>query len=217
MPRLVVPGYPHHVTQRGARRMKTFFSQEDYQYYLDLIAHHKQEAGVAIWAYCLMPNHVHFVAVPEREESLSSLFKAVHRHYSRTINFRQKWKGHLWQERFHSFVMDEGYLHATVRYVELNPVKAGLCCTAEQWQWSSTGPHIVGCDDQVVSVGPMLSRIENWREYLSATVEERELISIKHFTSSGRPAGNDAFVAALESMTGREFARKKPGLKAAIK
>jgi putative transposase len=79
MPRLVVPGYPHHITQRGTRRMKTFFSHEDYQYYLNLVAHHKQEAGVAIWAHCLMPNHVHFVAVPEREDSLSCLFTAVHR------------------------------------------------------------------------------------------------------------------------------------------
>jgi len=118
MPRLVVPGYPHHVTQRGARRMKTFFLDEDYQYYLDLVAYHKQKAGVAIWAYCLMPNHVHFVAVPEREDSLSCLFKMVHRHYSRAINFRQKWTGHLWQERFHSFVMDEEYLLTTVRYVD---------------------------------------------------------------------------------------------------
>src|SRR5690554_134187 len=105
MPRLVVPDYPHHIIQRGARRMRTFFSEEDYQYYLDLVAHHKDEAGIAVWAYCLMPNHVHFVAVPKESDSLSRLFSKVHRHYTRAINFRQQCKGHLWQERFHSFVM----------------------------------------------------------------------------------------------------------------
>ncbi len=89
MPRLVVPGYPHHVTQRGARRMKTFFSEGDYEYYLDLIAHYKEGAGVDVLAYCLMPNHVHFVAVPHEKESLSRLFRQVHRHYTRHINFRE--------------------------------------------------------------------------------------------------------------------------------
>ena len=127
MPRLVVPHYPHHITQRGARRIKTFFTEEDYQYYLELVAEYKAEAGVEVWAYCLMPNHVHFVAVPTERDSLSRLFRRVHRHYSRAINFRQKCTGHLWQERFHSFVMDEQYLLATVKYVELNPVKAKLC------------------------------------------------------------------------------------------
>ena len=121
MPRLVVPGYPHHVTQRGNRRMKTFFGDRDYQYYLELLSDTKEEAGIEVWAYCLMPNHVHFVVVPRLEDSLSRLFRSVHRHYSRAINFRENWKGHLWQERFHSFVMDERYLLATVRYVELNP------------------------------------------------------------------------------------------------
>jgi len=107
MPRLVVPNYPHHVTQRGNRRMKTFFSAADYNYYLELITKYKEEVGVEILAYCLIPNHVHFVAVPHETDGLAHLFREVHRYYSRYINFRENWKGHLWQERFHSFVMDE--------------------------------------------------------------------------------------------------------------
>ena len=83
MPRLVIPNYPHHVTQRGNRRMKTFFNDADYKYYLELIAKYKSEVGVEIWAYCLMPNHVHFVAVPDELDGLASLFSKVHRHYSR--------------------------------------------------------------------------------------------------------------------------------------
>jgi putative transposase len=152
MPRLVVPGYPHHVTQRGNRRMKTFFGDRDYRYYLELLSDTKEEAGIEVWAYCLMPNHVHFVVVPRLENSLSRLFRFVHRHYSRAINFRKNWKGHLWQERFHSFVMDEHYLLATVRYVELNPVRANLCHSPEDWPWSSAKAHIQGIDDDIVTV-----------------------------------------------------------------
>lgn len=107
IPRLVVPGYPHHVTQRGNRRQKTFFHARDYLAYLEFIAAAKLKARCDIWAYCLMPNHVHFVMVPQHKDSLSLLFKEAHRRYTRRINFRENWRGHLWQERFHSFVMDE--------------------------------------------------------------------------------------------------------------
>lgn len=213
MPRLVVPGYPHHVTQRGNRRMKTFFSDLDYQYYLDLLSDAKEEAGVEVWAYCLMPNHVHFVLVPEFEYSLSRLFRTVHRHYSRTINFRENWKGHLWQERFHSFVMDEHYLLATVRYVELNPVKAKLCFSAEEWRWSSARAHFRGIDDKVVTVRPMLERVRSWNDYLFLEQEGVELVNISQRSRTGRPAGSIGFIENLEQITGRCLKKKKPGPK----
>lgn len=162
MPRLVVPGYPHHVTQRGNRRMKTFFCGEDYRAYLELLAEAKAEAGVAVWAYCLMPNHVHLVVAPERKDNLARLFGCVHRRYSRRINFREHWRGHLWQERFHSFVMDERYLLAAVRYTELNPVRTRLCANPTDWPWSSAGTHLRGRDNTVVSVAPMLERVADW-------------------------------------------------------
>jgi putative transposase len=127
MPRLVVPGYPHHVTQRGNRRQRTFFTEDDYRYYLALVFESARQAETEIWAYCLMPNHVHLVMVPNTEDGLRATLGEAHRHYTRHINYRQGWRGHLWQERFHSFLMDEDYLLATVRYVERNPVAAGLC------------------------------------------------------------------------------------------
>ena len=216
MPRLVVPGYPHHVTQRGARRMQTFFSPDDYQYYLDLVSHYKALVGVSIWAYCLMPNHVHFVAVPAEEDSLARLFRRVHREYTRAINFRHKWRGHLWQERFNSFVMDEEYLLATVRYVELNPVKAKLCESPESWSWSSAEVHLQGVDDAVVEVAPMLQRITNWREYLSMSPFEGEYEAIRRFSSSGRPAGDGRFIEQLEALTGRRLGKGKQGPKARV-
>lgn len=98
MPRVVVPHYPHHVTQRGNRRQTTCFLDEDYQAYLDLLAKNKTEAGVDVWAYCLMPNHVHLVLVPDQPDSLGRLFRVAHREYTRRINLREDWRGHLWQE-----------------------------------------------------------------------------------------------------------------------
>lgn len=214
MPRLVVPGYPHHVTQRGNRRMKTFFSDSDYRHYLELLSEYKIEAGVDIWAYCLMPNHVHIVAVPEQENGLADLFRQVHRHYSRYINFREKWKGHLWQERFHSFVMDEKYLLAAVRYIELNPVRASLCKIASGWRWSSVHAHLSGTDDGIVSTGPMLSRVGvgSWLKYLQEDGSQSTAQIRKH-GSSGRPAGSNAFVELMEIATGRNLKRKRPGPK----
>ena len=125
--RVVVPGYPHHITQRGNRRMKTFFRDEDYETTINLVSKACREAGTEVWAYCLMPNHVHLVMVPGDKEGLRSVLGDTHRRYTREINFRHRWRGHLWQERFHSFPMDETYLLSTVRYVERNPVKAKLC------------------------------------------------------------------------------------------
>ena len=107
MARFVAPGYPHHVTQRGNRRQKTFFSDEDYRYYIELLAEYSKAYWTEIWAYCLMPNHVHLVMVPSEEDGLRATLGEVHRRYTRYVNFRKGWRGHLWQERFHSFVMDE--------------------------------------------------------------------------------------------------------------
>ena len=213
MPRLVVPGFPHHVTQRGNRRLKTFFNADDYRAYVDLIATAKQSAGCDIWAYCLMPNHVHFVIVPEHKDSLASLFKEAHRRYTRRINFRKKWRGHLWQERFHSFVMDETHLDATIRYVELNPVKARLCDVPQDWCWSSVHAHLCAQDDKLVSVTPMLQKFPNWLEYLGQRELVEETQRIQLHTRTGRPLGNAYFVETLEAATGRKLKHRKPGPK----
>ena len=123
--RVIAPGMPHHVTQRGYPRQETFFGEEDYQHHLELMAQFCRAEQVAIWAYCLMPNHVHLIVVPQSAESLRRAIGEVHRRYTRRINFREGWRGHLWQGRFASFVMDEDHLLTAARYVELNPVCAG--------------------------------------------------------------------------------------------
>jgi len=213
MARVVVPYYPHHVTQRGNRRQKTFFCEDDYRYYLELISEYSREAGTEVWAYCLMPNHVHLVMVPTVEDGLRATLGEAHRRYTRYINFREGWRGHLWQERFHSFFMDEDYLMATVRYVERNPVAVGLCNLPEEWRWSSAAAHIKGADDALVRVRPMLDRVENWSNYLASSSKHNEEALIKFHSRTGRPLGNPDFVRKLECITGQELAPKSPGRK----
>ena len=152
MARVVIPNYPHHVTQRGKRRQKTFSCEDDYRYYIELISEFGRRSGTEVWAYCLMPNHVHLVMVPGEEDGLRATLGEAHRRYTRHINFREGWRGHLWQERFHSFTMDEKYLLSTVRYVERNPVAARLCVNPQDWEWSSARAHLKGEDDKLVSV-----------------------------------------------------------------
>lgn len=214
--RLVVPNYPHHVTQRGNRRQRVFFQDSDYRYYKHLISQACEHAQCQVWAYCLMPNHVHLVVVPETEDGLRKLFAEAHRKYTRMINLREDWRGHLWQERFHSCVMDEQHLLAAVRYVEMNPVAAKLCDRAEHWQWSSAQAHIQNQDDGLVTVKPMLDRIRHWGIYLNQK-SEITVDAIRRATKTGRPGGNDAFLTMIENATGVDARLKSPGRKAGKK
>lgn len=211
--RVVVPGIPHHVTQRGNRRLETFFEDDDYRAYLDLLAASCTEAGVAAWAYCLMPNHVHLVLVPEEPDGLRRALGEAHRRYTRRINFREGWRGHLWQERFHSFPMDEDYLLATARYVELNPVRARLVRKPEAWPWSSARAHLAGRDDALVQVAPLLRRIPDWTRFLAGGMAEDEIEQIRKHGRTGRPLGAKRFVERLERRLGRPLLPRKPGPK----
>ena len=212
--RVVVPDYPHHVTQRGNRRQKTFFCTDDYTAYRRLIADACRACGAQVWAYCLMPNHVHLVLVPESEDGLRAVLGNAHRRYTRRINFREGWRGHLWQERFHSFPMDERYLQATVRYVERNPVAAKLCQQPEEWPWSSARAHLQACDDELVQVRPMLERIQDWTGYLAQPLSEAEHEHLRRHTQTGRPLGDDSFIDQLERRLQRPLRPQKRGPKA---
>src|SRR6202007_1096038 len=144
--RVVVPGLPHHVTQRGNGRARTFFGDDDYVLYRDLLAKHCRAADVAVWAWCLMPNHVHLILVPSDADGLRRALAAVHRRYAGIVHARRKRTGHFWQGRFGSVVMDEAHLAAAVRYVSLNPVRARLAARAPDWRWSRVRAHLYGRD-----------------------------------------------------------------------
>jgi putative transposase len=170
-----------------------------------------QQRAVEIWAYCLMPNHVHLPAVPRSEDGLGRAIGEAHRRYTRRVNFREKWRGYLWQGRFASFVMDQPYLLAAARYVELNPVRAGLVVDAAEWPWSSARAHLSGRDERLVRVAPLLAMVADWRGLLSSATPERELRDLREHGRSGCPLGSATFVERLERATGRILHPRKPG------
>ena len=210
--RIVAPGIPHHVTQRGVRRMETFFDDEDYEHYLSLMREWCSSSGLEVWAYCLMPNHVHLIVVPESEQSLARGIGEAHRRYTRYINLKKSWKGYLWQGRFSSFPMDENYLLAAARYIELNPVRAKMVVTPQSYRWSSAMAHLQGKDDGLVKVKPMLDRVNNWSELLTSS-DQTPFDDVRLHERTGRPLGKECFVERLSSVLGRELGRKKPGPK----
>ena len=209
--RVVVPGIPHHVTQRGNRGLETFLREEDYATYRGLLAERTREARVAVWAYCLMPNHVHLILVPPDADGLRAALGETHRRYTKHINQREGWQGHLWQERFHSYTMDEAHLLAATRYVERNPVRAGLANDPSDWRWSSAPAHLSGADDALVTVAPMLERIPDLPTFLGQETGPEMRKRIDLHARTGRPLGDDAFLKELESRLGRTLQRKSPG------
>jgi putative transposase len=214
--RLVVPHHPHHVTQRGNRRQDVFFWDADYQAYLDLLQEWAAKAGTDIWAYCLMPNHVHLVLVPTVEDGLRATLGETHRRYTSRINKREHCTGHLWQDRFGSFPMDEAHLMACVRYIEQNPVRAGLVKKPQDWAWSSARAHLDGRDDGTVVVEPMLSRVPDWPSwgaFLAESQTEEAIDQLRQHSRTGRPMGDTSWVADLEQQVGRRLGPKKRGPK----
>ncbi len=213
--RVVAPGLPHHVTQRGNRRQTVFFSDDDYEAYKALAAEYCAAAGVAVWAYCLMPNHVHLILVPADEDGLRRALGEAHRRYTRRINFREGWRGYLWQGRFASFVLDEAHLLAAARYVELNPVRAGLCERPEDWAWSSAAAHLAGRDDGLATVAPLLEFAGDWKAFLEGGLEAPELEAIRAHERTGRPLGSETFLEGLEARLGRTLRKRTAGRKPA--
>lgn len=209
--RVVAEGMPHHVIQRGNRRQQTFFCDDDYVAYRQLMAEWCGHCGVAVWAYCLMPNHVHLIVVPHSEEGLRRAIGEAHRRYSRRINFREGWRGHLWQGRFASYVMDEPYVIVAARYVEWNPVRARLTQRPEEYRWSSAAAHLREQDDALVKVQPLLALVGNWQEFLNAALPPDQLALLRRHERTGRPLGTEGFVGRLEQAMGRVLRKQRPG------
>lgn len=204
-PRLVVPGVPHHVTQRGNRRQTTFFKSWDYELYKQLLSEECARAGLEIWAYCLLPNHVHLIAVPSTATALARAMGRAHRAYTVIVNRRESWRGCLWQGRFASYPMDERHLLAATRYLLLNPTRAGLVTSSLDWPHSSLQAHLSGVGDGLAEPAPLGRRIERWSEVLGGTLALNEVVQIRRHTSSGLPLGGEDFLLLLERQTGRRL------------
>ena len=211
--RVVVPGVPHHVTQRGNRRQDTFFNDGDYRVYVDLMAEWCAGCGVEILAYCLMTNHVHLIAAPATEDGLGRAVGEAHRRYTRHVNFREGWRGHLWQGRFASFPMDERYLLSAARYIELNPVRAGMVARPQDYAWSSARAHLAGKDDVLVKANVLPEMVGDWAAFLAAGPGKDDGETLHRHERTGRPLGDDAFVESVEEALGRPLKRQKRGPK----
>ena len=209
--RIVVPGCPHHVINRGNRRQVVFFSDEDKGLYYEILLQEKEKAKIAVWAYCMMSNHVHLVAVPEIKTSLAKGIGEAQRKYSRIINIRFDWQGHLWQERYKSYPMGEDYLYSAVRYIERNPVRAGIVEKAEDYSWSSAKAHVYGENDELLSDFYLTSKIPDWSFYLSKETDESDIKLFRSHAHCGLPLGNDEFIDSLERTFGMSLRKKKPG------
>ena len=211
--RVVAPGLPHHITQRGNRGQDTFFSAADYRLYKALMAEWCERCGVEIWAYCLMPNHVHLIAVPETPDGLARAIGEAHRRYTLAINKQQQWRGYLWQGRFASVVMGAPYLLAAARYVELNPVRAKLRRRPQAHLWSSARAHLAGRDDDLVRVAPLLKLAPDWQGLLDEGLADADAEALRAGERTGRPLGDKAFLARLGKRLDRSFVKGRPGRK----
>ncbi|HEV2302982.1 MAG TPA: transposase [Stellaceae bacterium] len=213
--RLVVPGLPHHVTQRGNGRAQTFFGDADYALYRDLLAAACRAAGVAVWAWVLMPNHVHLVLVPEEADGLRRALAPAHRRYAGHVHARQRRTGHFWHGRFGAVAMDEAHLAAALRYIALNPVRARLVERPEDWRWSSVHAHLSAREDGVTALEPVLSRYPRFAELIALGPDEAAFARLRRAETIGRPLGDEAFIAGLEALSGRALKPGKRGPKPA--
>jgi putative transposase len=194
--RVVAPGLPYHITQRGTNRERVFFTVADRSLYLRLVRENQADAGVRILAYCLMTNHVHFVAIPQREDSLAVLFGRANGRYAQAINIRKGRCGHFWQARFHSCVLSDSHLDIAIRYVEDNPCPAA---------------HLNGEPDRsrVLDLGfwERAGGAATWAELHADKSNVDQMIALRKCTYSGRPFGEERFVSAMEERFQRKWRR----------
>jgi putative transposase len=223
MARVVVPGAAHHVTHRGNLRGEVFLFADSREFYVSLLAECAKQAGMDVWAWCLMGNHVHLIVVPHGANSLRRGVGLAHQRYAAAVNARQGWTGHLWANRFYSTVLDEGHLWRAVKYVELNPVRAGLAARAEDYPWSSARAHagIAGPDPLLASDSPFPGPVADWAAWLAEGLDESSCAQLRRATYTGRPCASPQFTAHLETRLGRTLLpqkrgrKPKPGLSAA--
>jgi len=186
-----------------------FFEDTDYKEYLALASELLESRDIAIWAYCLMPNHIHAVVVPDHSNSLARFFAPLHRRYARITNKKNGWSGHLWQERFFSVAMDSEHTIAAMRYVELNPVRAGLTESPRRYRWSSARGNLGLSADALLDTHATRTVISNWGEYLGEEEDSEQLDKLRKLTRIGRPGGSNSFVRSIERETGRSV-QKRP-------
>ena len=219
--RIVLPNTPHHIVQRGHNRQTVFVSDDDYHYYRENLINFKHEFGCRIYAYCLMTNHVHLIVDPgKNSESLALLMKRVAGRQTRYVNKLENRSGSLWEGRYKSSVISSReYLPACCRYIELNPLRAGMVTDPALYQWSSYGARVSGKRDLVVDTPPFYlslgdtaqERRKAYEEYVLATIPDYELKLIREALQRGQLTGGDRFRKEVEKKLGIRISNKKQG------
>ena len=209
--RVVVPNFPYHVTHRGNRRQDVFFRDEDREKYKTWLKEYCDRHRLELWAFCLMTNHVHHLVLPHHESSLALTIGQTHGRFAQSQNREYGWTGHLWGNRYFSTPLDEEHMWAAVRYIELNPVRAGLVERAEDYPWSSARAHALGEEEQLLSpTRPFPGGVGMWSAWLAEGISVETTKRLRKNTFSGRPTGSDAFVKKLEAALGRSLLPAKP-------
>lgn len=209
--RLVVPGLPHHITQRGNQGQQVFFGEKDGQHYMEDLVEYAARAETKILAFCLMPNHIHLILEPAHEDGLRAALAPVHHRHAMRLNKRDEGGGHIWQGRFYSNPMDDRHAIAAKRYVELNPVRSGLVTKPEAWRWSSAKHHLGLEHFDFISSSQFDWPSDKWRAFLNEGVPERELAYIQKTELTHQVMGDDRFIDQLEQRTGQKLRPAKRG------
>ncbi len=211
-PRIILPGFPHHVTHRGNRRAPIFCDDNDRRFYLNKFKRYAKKYEVRIYSYSLMPNHVHHISVPGTESALSCCLHDLHGVYADYFNLKYGLVGHLWQERFFACVLDDSHLWNAVRYVETNAVRAGIVVRAEDYRWSSARDHCGLAKDPLLDPQfPPDGLIPDWAEWLVTGLEETEITRIRKATRTGVPYATDSFIRELERIFSARLLPRKRG------
>ena len=206
--RVVIPGVPHHVIQRGNNRQDVFFVDDDRRFYLSVLRDQARRCGLDLLGYCLMTNHVHLVAIPAGADSLQRAVGRAHFVYTRYVNRLHGRSGHLWQNRFYSCALDEEHLVAALAYVDRNPVRAKLVRAAWLYPWSSAQAHLDGKDDAELLAETQWREMfpeVDWKLFLTRDEDDRVATRLWLHTSRGRPLGSDVFISKLEKKLGRRL------------
>ncbi len=202
----VIPKLPCHITQRGSHRYNVFQDDEDRLKYLSWIDEYSKKYHLSLFAYCLMDNHVHFIATPQNEDSLAGAISITHIRYSQYINKKRKASGSLWQGRFYSCILNKSHLMAAIRYVEKNPVRAGIVKKAWKWKWSSAAAHI-GKANPMIHLEDITNLVDvstkSWKQYLNSNENEEDINDIRNHTLLGFPLGTTSSDAKPDKKVGR--------------
>ena len=218
--RIRFPGIPQHVIQRGNNRAACFFADDDYRYYRQCLSDGTQRYGCAIHAYVLMTNHVHLLVTSETEEGLSLMMRYLGSRYVQYVNYVYRRTGTLWEGRYKSCLIDsERYLLTCYRYIELNPVRAGLVADPADYPWSSYAAHALGKHDILVQDHPLYcalgdanaTRQAAYRDLFRAQVDEASINTIRDSISTGVALGGERFKREIELALGGSVRPKERG------